>query len=99
MSEHESIGATAPSENDVETLLQAAMDTYVLAAMPKLRGAIALLHQSEAYDTDEDVTAAWSLLRSCLEDIGRINEAVDVAGTRYNAERKVGVQKLLGGMP
>ena len=96
MSEHESIGAAAPdTEQDIETLLQAAMDTYVLAAMPKLRGAIALLHQSEAYDTDEDVTAAWSLLRSCLEDVGRINEAVDLAGTRYSAERKAGVQKLL----
>lgn len=99
MSEHESIGAAAPDtdEKDIETLLQEAYDAYLLQAMPKLRGAIALLHQAESYDTDQDVEAAASLLRLLLEDLGTLSERVDLAGAAYSRERKAGVQKLLGG--
>lgn len=95
MSEQESIGAAAPSERDIEALLQQAHDTYLHEARPKLLGAIALL---DTEDAGEEVEAAAALLRSCLADLYAIGDGIDVAGTQYHAERKAGVLGLLGGV-
>jgi hypothetical protein len=86
-------------KQDVDEILDAAMDWHHAELVPKIRGALALLRQSPLTDTDDELTAAAALLAASLDDLAGVVLAMDDAATAYGRERSATVRRLVGEAP
>ena len=83
------------SERDVESLLSRVADDAGLSILPRIRGAIALIERSAAFEGDGDLAAAHLVLREVSRDLAELYERADKALTVYGNERQAGVLALI----
>ena len=85
------------TERDVELLLSLVADDANLSILPRIRGALALIERSPAFEGDGDLAAACLVLHDVVRDLSELCERADEALTLYTLERGSGVLALIGG--
>lgn len=85
------------AESDVESLLSRVTDDAGLSILPRIRGAVALIERSAAFEGDGDLAAAHLVLREVARNLAELYDRADKARAVYGNERLAGVLSLLNG--